>query len=387
MGIKGLTKFIRDNCPHAIKEQASRKSYTGMKVAIDASMALYQFMVAVRSAEGGAGGAAVQMTNEAGEVTSHIVGMLSRTVRLLENGVKPVWVFDGKPPDLKSGELQKRSEAKAKAQAELKRATAEGDVETMNKMSRRMVKVTKQHNEETKQLLRLMGMPVVEAPMEAEAQCAALAKQGFVFAAASEDMDTLCFGTPKFLRQFTAAESRKLPVLEFDLQAILDGLELSMDQFVDMCILFGCDYTDRIRGIGPAKAFDLIKKHGCIEKIIENIDTEKHPVPSRFPFEEARRLFHKHEVLSSEDVNLRWGKPDEEGLKKFLIEDKQFAEERVASYIQRIHKSKSKTSQRRMDSFFKVLPMSDSAIAAKKRKATAAKEKAKKLKKLKSKKR
>ncbi|VDK59284.1 unnamed protein product [Gongylonema pulchrum] len=64
--------------------------------------------------------------------------------------------------------------------------------------------VTKEHNEEARRLLTLMGVPVVNAPCEAEAQCAALAKAGKVFATVSEDMDALTFGSPILLRQMVA---------------------------------------------------------------------------------------------------------------------------------------------------------------------------------------
>lgn len=130
-------------------------------------MCLYQFLIAVRS-EG------AQLTSVDGETTSHLLGAFYRTIRLIENGLKPVYVFDGKPPDLKSGELSKRQEKRAEAQKALDKATEAGDVAEMDKFNRRLVKVTKQHSEEVKQLLSLMGVPYIDAPCEAEAQCAAM---------------------------------------------------------------------------------------------------------------------------------------------------------------------------------------------------------------------
>lgn len=138
-------------------------------MAIDASMSLYQFLIAVRS-DGN------QLTSTDGETTSHLLGTFYRTIRLIENGIKPVYVFDGKPPDLKSGELSKRAEKRAEAQKALEKATEAGDTAEMDKFNRRLIKVTKHHAEEVKQLLTLMGVPFVDAPSEAEAQCAALVR-------------------------------------------------------------------------------------------------------------------------------------------------------------------------------------------------------------------
>ena len=165
-----------------------RISYLCRKVAIDASMSLYQFLIAVRQ-EGGA-----QLTTESGETTSHLMGMFYRTIRMVDNGIKPVYVFDGKPPQMKAGELEKRKEKRDEAQAALDKAKEEGDMEEVDKQNRRLVKVTKDHVEDLKVLLNHMGIPFVDAPCEAEAQCAELVKGGKVYAAGTEDMDALTFG-------------------------------------------------------------------------------------------------------------------------------------------------------------------------------------------------
>lgn len=145
-------------------------------------------------------------------VFSHLVGLFYRTIRMLEHGVKPVYVFDGKPPTLKRGELAKRTERREEAQANLERAREDGNAEEEQKMVKRLVKVTATHNAEAKQLLRLMGVPVMEAPGEAEAQCAVLTNAGRVFATATDDMDALCFGARILVRHLCASEARKLPI-------------------------------------------------------------------------------------------------------------------------------------------------------------------------------
>lgn len=330
-------------------------------MAIDASMCLYQFLIAVR-AEG------AQLTSIDGETTSHLMGTFYRTIRLLENGIKPVYVFDGKPPDLKSGELAKRAEKREEAQKALDKATEAGDAAEMDKFNRRLVKVTKDHCNEAKELLKLMGVPYVEAPCEAEAQCAALVKSGKVYATATEDMDALTFGSSILLRHLTFSEARKMPIQEYYFEKVLKGLELNHDEFVDLCILLGCDYCESIKGIGPKKAIELMEKHRSIEKILENIDKKKFIIPENWNYEQARNLFKTPDVANPDDIDLKWTDPDEEGLVKFLCGDRQFNEQRIRSGAQKLLKCRSTGTQGRLDSFFKVLP---SSAPAQKRKSLA----------------
>lgn len=186
-------------------------------------MSIYSFLIAVRS-DG------QQLMNESGETTSHLMGLFYRTLRMVDNGIKPLYVFDGAPPKLKSGELAKRFQRKTEAHAAAEEAKETGTAEDVEKFSRRTVRVTREHNEECRRLLKLMGIPFIVAPTEAEAQCAVLAKAGKVYAAASEDMDTLTFDTPILLRHLTFSEQRKEPIQEVHLDKVLEGLAMERDQ-------------------------------------------------------------------------------------------------------------------------------------------------------------
>lgn len=348
MGILGLSKLIADVAPTAVKEN-EMKNYFGRKVAVDASMSLYQFLVAVRQ-EGN-----MLMTAD-GETTSHLMGFFYRTIRMVDNGIKPVYVFDGKPPTMKGGELAKRAERREEAQKALEKAEEAGNVEDMDKFSRRLVKVTKQHSEEVKTLLKLMGIPFVDAPCEAEAQCAALAKAGKVYGVATEDMDALTFGTPVLLRHMTFSEARKMPIKEFHLERVLQEMEITHEEFIDMCILLGCDYCDSIKGVGPKRAIELIRSHRSINKVLQNIDKKKYATPEDWPYEEARRLFVEPDVTDPKDIELKWVEPDMEGLIKYMCEEKGFNEERIRNGAKKLCKARNTSTQGRLDSFFKVLP-------------------------------
>ena len=297
----------------------------------------------------GAGGPTQQLTNEAGEVTSHLQGLWYRTLRFIEAGIKPVYVFDGKPPTLKGGELAKRVKLKEKAHADLAAAKEAGNAEDVERFQRRTVRMGKEHVDDCKKLLRLMGMPVVEAPCEAEAQCAALARADKVYAAASEDMDTLTFGAPRLVRRLWASDAKKNPILEinlakacagatagggvasracdgnapppiYTLHAAASGMEVTMDQFVDVCILAGCDYCEGIKGacsdsnttavqlhrqrgapftplhlhprplpgIAAVSALKLVKSDKSLAGVLRGLDREKHPVPAGVDYDEVR---------------------------------------------------------------------------------------------------
>lgn len=178
----------------------------------------------------------------------------------MTEGIRPVFVFDGKPPDVKSHELIKRREKREKAQAALAVASEEGNVEEQDKQSKRLVRAGTKENEDCRKLLTLMGVPVVTAPCEAEAQAAALCKAGLVYATGTEDMDALTFATPILVRKLTFANASKSMVQTMNYNKVIEGLAISHDQFVDLCIMLGCDYCDTIRKLFHKFTTSLQKK-------------------------------------------------------------------------------------------------------------------------------
>lgn len=317
-------------------------------------MCLYQFLIAVRQSDG------QQLTNENGETTSHLSGMFYRTIRLVENNIKPVYVFDGKPPVLKGGELEKRLLRREEAQKQIDDLKDTGTVEDVMKYEKRLVRVLREQNDEAKRLLELMGIPFVNAPCEAEAQCAELARGGKVYAAASEDMDTLCYDPPLLLRHLTFSEARKMPIDEIKFTDVMKGFEMNRETFIDMCILLGCDYCETIKGVGPVTAFKLIKQHGSIDNIVkwieENPEATKYKVPENWPYKEARQLFMDPEVTKASEVNLQWKEPDVDGLVAYMVKEKGFSEERIISGAEKLKKGLKTGVQGRLDGFFTVVP-------------------------------
>lgn len=360
MGILGLSKLLFQKCPDAMRED-EMKNYFGRRIAIDASMSIYQFIIAMKGFQDGQG---IDLTNEAGEITSHLNGLWARTLRMIDEGLKPIYVFDGKPPEMKKAELAERKAKAAEALAALEKAKEEGDDELMEKMGKRTVRVSKEQTDDCKKLLRLMGVPVVEAPSEAEAQCAELVRVGKAWAVGTEDMDALTFGSKILLRHLNFSEAKKRPIAEYYLDNVLKLTGLSMAQFIDLCILLGCDYCSKIPGIGPHKAWEGITTYGSIEKFIPTLDPKKHPIPEDFDYVEARRLFEHPDITPGADLKIEFTEPDAEGLYKFLVEEKLFSKERVDKGIARLRAALNKKTQGRLDQFFTVIPKPRAATPA-----------------------
>ncbi|EDO05131.1 XPG I nuclease region family protein [Babesia bovis T2Bo] len=335
MGIKGLIGFLSDAAPGCISE-VTLESLSGTSIAIDASTALYQFTIAIRE-----GSYLSSLTNSKGESTSHIAGLLNRCIRLLELGIRPVFVFDSTPPEAKSQTLAKRKLLREEAESSLEKAIEEDDKEAIRKYVGRTVRITQKENESAKKLLRLVGVPVIEAAEEAEAQCAYLCQRGFVTAVGSEDADALVFRCGVLLKNLTASNK---PVVRVDLAKALELLELTHEQFTDFCILCGCDYCGTLKGVGPKTAYNLIKKHGSISRILE-VRSE-----TLEGYEAAQEYFRDPKVRDITTIDRCEANID--GLREFLISENDFSEERVDKLIERLQKARSKKTQLSLKSFF-----------------------------------
>lgn len=343
MGIHKLMSLIQEKAPKSVK-MIQMDLLSGKTVACDASMAIYQFLIATQTFSKMGVPGLQELRDADGNLTGHLVGLFHRTIQFMEAGVKPIWIFDGKPPELKAKELDKRKEMKEKAEESKEKAIEEGDFEKAKQMAGRSIKITKEMMEDAKTLIKIMGCPVIEAPGEAEAQCAELCRMDLAFGVASEDMDSLTFGAKFLLRGFN---SKKEPITQIDLNAMLEGFEMNMDEFIDLCIMCGCDYTHSIGGIGPIKAFKLMKDEKNIEGILKvvkeaNEDPDKKQkfiIPENFLFEESRTLFKQPDVIRDKaaiEELLKWNKPQEDELKDFLINKKGFAEVKVDSGIKKL---------------------------------------------------
>ena len=313
---------------------------SGKIVAIDAYNALYQFLAIIRQPDG------TPLKDNTGKVTSHLSGLLYRTSKLVELGIKPIYVFDGAPPLLKEVEIKRRIKAKAEATVKYERAVARGDMVKARVHAQATSRLKDYMADDSKKLLSLMGLPWIQAPSEGEAQAAYLTKRGDADYCASQDYDSLLFGAPKLIRNVTISGRRKLPnknvyinvvpeVIEFD--RVLKECGVTHEQLIDVAILIGTDFNpDGIKSLGPKTALKLVKTHGTLENALLHIKNPKFPHSP----ESIREIFLNPKVTSNYTVD--WKDPDPEGMVDFLCREKDFSEDRVRKVLGKMQASAEK---------------------------------------------
>lgn len=322
----------------------------GKTIAIDAYNTIYQFLSIIRQPDG------YPLTDSKGNVTSHLSGLLYRTASLIEAGIEPLFVFDGKPHELKMGTLNERRERREKAEKEWQKAVQEGDTKKAFTKAQQTSRMTPEILESSKELISLLGIPVVYAPSDGEAQGAYMCRKGDVYASASQDFDSLLFGAPRLLRNVTITGRRKVPGKDvyrdvkteiIDSGEFLDALGIDRAQLVDMCILMGTDFNPGIHGIGPKKGLKLIKDYGDIESVLAHLGEE---IPE---YQQVRDIFLKGTY--SDDYSVKAGDVDRDAVVRYMTE-RDFSENRVTSALDRIDASrkanKAKRQQSSLDDWF-----------------------------------
>ena len=381
MGIKNLKVILNQKCQQAI---TTRKldSYRGMVLGIDISIFLYKYLY---------------------NNNDHLEGLTRLILRLLKNHITPFFIFDGKPPKEKDDVLQVRKEKRNimnikknliqncikfekndfnifKKQIinyienednsyilddnEIKNLFEKSNDDLQqesDKISKKIIYVTSYHIESSKKLFDIFGIKYIHAPCEAESLLSVLCKNGIVDGCISEDTDILPNGGYLFLRNFS---SDKNTVEEYCLHGILNNLQFTYDQFVDMCILCGCDYTTKINGMGPISAYKLINQYKNIEEFLENND--KFIIPNNFEYNKARNLFKNpicDNIYKDLNKNTQMSKPNINELKTFLtstkLKDKYFKEieKNVLNYYLNIdggNQFETKNQNKKITDFFKV---------------------------------
>jgi flap endonuclease-1 len=285
---------------------------------------LYQFLATIRAPDG------QPFTDKAGRVTAHLIGLLYRTTSWLEQQIRPVWVFDGRPPDLKAGTLRTRFLAKERAQEAWNEALAAGDLETARRKAAQTSRLTRPMIEEAVQVLHALGLPTIQAPSEGEAQGARMAASGTVWASASEDYDSLLFGTPRLVRGLGARQTRTgaRAAQLLERERLLAELGISQDELILVGLVIGTDFNEGARGYGPKKALKLVQKHLGWEATLQAVGIEPREV------EEAAEIFRNPSVAQVPPPT--FGEPDEEALRRLLVTQHDFSEERVMGTLQRI---------------------------------------------------
>jgi flap endonuclease-1 len=304
MGIKKMLKFLNTNYPNVIKK-VNDENLGGQMIAIDISILLYQVVIAIRNS------GADMFTNQ-GEISSHILGLFNKTINLLKMNIIPIYVFDGKPPSFKWQTINNRKDAKKQASEKLN--DEDMNEEDKIKYFKRTVHINKYQIQECIELLEIMGIPYVVAPEEADSQCAELVKCGLADGVLTEDMDIMTFGANKIYRNLT---SYKKDTLEVSMDDVLKELNLNYDQFVELCLLFGCDYCDKLNDMKPELIYKYYSKNKNIIDTINNIKDDGYKVDDFNDYKLYKDYFMNPPVKKINEIEVK--KCDVAKLEKLLV--------------------------------------------------------------------
>lgn len=321
MGVRGLSSLIEKYSPDALNSQ-SFKYFKGSTIAVDTSILLYKFRYSTSNPN------------------SHISGFLNKCLCYMRNGIIPIFILDGKPPPEKNSTITKRNRQREKIEKKIhdlkEKINSDNEKETImkiQKLNKQIITVTKEHHSESKKLLELLGFVVISSPGEAESVCALLQNKGLVDFTFSDDMDTLALGCSKVLR----SNIKEGGFMMIELDKVLIGLKLNFNEFVDLCILCGCDYCPSIPKINYEEAYKIILKYRTIENFISN--NSDYEIPDNFKYQIARNIFNNDTTFN---MNQKIGKipmVNEHKLIKFLL-DKHFKKKYIYNYIQQFYNAR-----------------------------------------------
>ncbi|MBR9702088.1 flap endonuclease-1 [Candidatus Pacearchaeota archaeon] len=342
---------IRDIIPRKELEFANLR---GKLVVVDAFNILYQFLSTIRQADG------TPLMDNQKRITSHLSGIFYRNVSLLSEGIKLVYVFDGEPPELKGKTREGREEKRELARERFEDAKSRGDFDKMRSYGSQLVRLEDEMIVESKELLRAMGVAVVQAPSEGEAEAAYLCRiKEDVYASISQDYDSLLFGASRLIQNLTLSRRRKTfsgyvevkPEM-IELEDVLNKLGINLDQLICLGILVGTDYNPKgIPGIGQKRALDIVRKYNQPVLIFESVAEQLMSLPEedRFDWQEIFQLFHKPNVVNAD---FEFEKIDEDKIKEILVERHDFSEDRVNKQLDKLRAVEEKAKQKGLDKWF-----------------------------------
>lgn len=325
---------------------------SGEIIAVDASLFIYQFLATIRQRDG------KPLMDSGGRETSHLSGLFQRTLKMIEKGIKPVYVFDGTASEFKNKERQQRAKIKKQAEKKYEEAVQKGDVEEMKKYAMRTSRLTPEIIKESKELLNAMGVPVIQAESEGEAQAAYMVKKGEAYAVASSDADSLLFGADRVVKNLAITGRRKKTkaltyqtirpeMLELD--KVLNSLGIDNDQFICLCMLVGTDYNPGgIKGIGPRKALDAIKKYkNNYDLMFKELKWDEN-----FNFEWTEIFYLIKKMPVADDYNIEFGEINKQEVIRILVEEHDFSRDRIESSLKKLVESQKEKQQKGLGEFF-----------------------------------
>jgi len=329
------------------KKEIEFKDLKGKIIAVDAFNAIYQFLTTIRQLDG------TPLKNSKGDVTSHISGLFYRNIKLILEGVKMIYVFDGEAPELKTRTRENRREIRQDYKEKYEKAKDEEDVESMGKYARADVHLDEQKIEESKELLIAMGIAVVQAPGEGEAQASWMSRDDEIYAVASQDYDCLMFQAPLLIQNLSLSRTRKtisgvkevFPQI-IELKQVLNELEISQEQLICLGIICGTDYNPGgVKGLGPKKSLKIIKEYKIKEEIFNAIENNKKF--SKYDVEfDWKEIYNEIEnTRIDKDVEIEFPKLNPDKIKEILLKH-EFSEKRIDSQLDKLEDLKKQAAQK-----------------------------------------
>ncbi|MEM3143481.1 MAG: flap endonuclease-1 [Candidatus Nitrosotenuis sp.] len=323
------------------REKIKLESLTSKVIAVDAYNTIYQFLSIIRGPDGSL------LSDSKGRVTSHLSGLFYRNVNFLSLGIKPIYIFDGRPPSLKAAEIEKRKQTKKEATIKYEKAVADRNFEDMRKYAQQTTIMQDGMVDDAKQLLDLFGIPHIQAPSEGEATAAHLTKTDLAYAAASQDYDSILFGAKRLVRNFTNSGRRKLPNRNtyidvepemIDTARVLHDLDVTKEQLVDIGILIGTDFNpDGFERVGPKTALKYIKEHGRLEDVPQ-IQEQL----TQIDYKQIRKIFLEPKVADVSEI--KFGTVNYSEIIRYLSSERNFSKERLESSLGKLQKATQRRS-------------------------------------------
>ncbi|TAL47516.1 flap endonuclease-1 [archaeon] len=330
------------------KKEIEFEHLRGKIVAIDALNTIFQFLSVIRDRMTGE-----PLKDHKGNVTSHLSGLLYRTTNMLEAGIKPVFVFDGKYPEFKKKTVEERERVREKARQKWEDAVRDG--KPAMKYAQAATQMTDDILQGSKKILELMGIPWIQAASEGEAQCSYMCNKGDVWATGSQDADSLLFGTPRLVKNLSLSGKKKVPNKEvyiqvkpelIELQNVLQTLGLTREQLIMIGLLVGTDYNEGVKGVGPKTALKLVKEHKTLGELLTKVE-----FAGEIDIERVYNFFLN--PPHTDDYKMEWKRPDHDGLMKFMSVEHDFSEERMAKIITKLDELSIESRQKGLGSWLK----------------------------------
>ncbi len=333
------------------KREIELEELANKRIAVDSFNTIFQFLSIIRDRDTGQ-----PLRDSKGSITSHLSGLFYRTLKWLEVGIKPIFVFDGEYPKFKRNTVREREEKREESLKKWTEAVKEGRKEDVITYAQASSKLTNDMIEESKLLLDCLGVPWIQAPSEGEAQAAFLVKNGEAYAVGSQDTDSLLFGSSRLVRNLSITGKRKLPrqqkwievkPLLIELESLMSELNISREQLVVLGMLVGTDYNpEGVKGIGPKNALKLVNEYKTLDKILEQVEWTADTNPYKI-----YDFFLNPPV--SNDYNIAWKEPDKERLIKLMSDEHDFAEDRITKSLDKLLEIKKSGTQTGLYNWFR----------------------------------